>query len=304
MGKYLYAGFWKRLGAYVIDMIVLVLLTMVVFIAAQIDAETLDETTEALEALFLPVAWLYYAVMESSTVQASLGKMAFEIRVTDLNGNRLSFWRATGRFWGKLVSGLIFGFGFFMTAFTAKKQALHDVMAGCLVVNKGFTSHKELEELNRNAAERHGVKKFQDAPGPLVIGEITGEGLPEQFCYNEASSNQMKQTQKGVKSSESHVNPALLYWMPTTPTHFLLISVSFVLIITLIVLNVVTEHYNQSVVTQKPAEDLDNFALQMEISARSNLPENVYEGHFVMYCAQALRMRQQITPGFVIDHGV
>jgi len=81
-------------------------------------------------------AWLYFALMESSSKQATLGKMALSIIVTDMNGNRLTFGRATGRYFGKIISGMILMIGYIMAGFTEKKQALHDIIAGCLVVNK------------------------------------------------------------------------------------------------------------------------------------------------------------------------
>tara|TARA_B100001245_G_C22536040_1_gene269160 strand:- start:219 stop:485 length:267 start_codon:yes stop_codon:yes gene_type:complete len=80
--------------------------------------------------------WIYFAVMESSPTQGTLGKMAIGIKVTDLEGSRISFGRASGRHFGKLISGLILQMGFVMVAFTKKKQGLHDKMASCLVVNK------------------------------------------------------------------------------------------------------------------------------------------------------------------------
>jgi uncharacterized RDD family membrane protein YckC len=80
--------------------------------------------------------WLYYALMESSRFQGTLGKMAVQIKVTDLEGNRISFGRATGRYFGKIVSGLTLLVGYIMVAFTRQKQGLHDIMAGCLVVRK------------------------------------------------------------------------------------------------------------------------------------------------------------------------
>jgi len=78
--------------------------------------------------------WLYFALMESSAWQATLGKRAVGIKVTDMEGGRISFGRATGRHFGKFVSALIFYIGFIMAGFTEKRQALHDIMAGCLVV--------------------------------------------------------------------------------------------------------------------------------------------------------------------------
>ncbi len=74
--------------------------------------------------------------MESSANQATLGKMALSLKVTDAKGERLTFGRATGRHFGKIVSGVIFLIGFFMAGWTAKKQALHDMMASTLVVRE------------------------------------------------------------------------------------------------------------------------------------------------------------------------
>ncbi len=81
------------------------------------------------------LSWLYYALMESSERQATLGKVVLNLKVTDMNGNRLSFGRATGRYFAKIVSGLIpFGIGYILAGFTEKKQALHDFIAATLVV--------------------------------------------------------------------------------------------------------------------------------------------------------------------------
>ena len=80
--------------------------------------------------------WLYYALLESSSWQATLGKMALGLQVTDLEGRRIGFGRATGRFFAKIISGIILYIGFIMAGFTEKKQALHDMIAGTLVVKK------------------------------------------------------------------------------------------------------------------------------------------------------------------------
>src|SRR6202035_5143373 len=82
------------------------------------------------------LAWLYYALLESSSWHATLGKMALRLQVTDLEGRRIGFGRASGRFFGKIISGMILYIGFLMAGFTEKKQALHDMMAGCLVIKK------------------------------------------------------------------------------------------------------------------------------------------------------------------------
>jgi uncharacterized RDD family membrane protein YckC len=78
-------------------------------------------------------SWLYEAFMLSSPYQATLGKMIFGMKVTDLYGNRLSFARATGRHFAKWLSGMILGIGYFMVGFTERKQGLHDILAETLV---------------------------------------------------------------------------------------------------------------------------------------------------------------------------
>jgi uncharacterized RDD family membrane protein YckC len=150
-----YAGFWKRFAAHLIDSIIMSVAgflailpilgliglgvgsamsgdseSMIGFIIAAIGAYLM-----AILALMV-ASWLYYALMETSVNQGTLGKMALGIKVTDLNGNRISFGKATGRYFGKILSSMIFMVGYIMAGFTEKKQALHDMMAGCLVVNK------------------------------------------------------------------------------------------------------------------------------------------------------------------------
>jgi uncharacterized RDD family membrane protein YckC len=121
-----YAGFWKRFAAVVVDVIVVGLaegvLSMLVFGAG------------GLAFVFLP--WVYEAVMLSSERQATIGKILLGIVVTDIEGQRISFVRATGRHFAKYLSALLLGIGFLMAAFTRRKQALHDLVADTLVVNK------------------------------------------------------------------------------------------------------------------------------------------------------------------------
>ena len=150
-----YAGFWKRFVAYIIDDLVLSAgATLVVLIIGGIfglsvlsalsgDADSTVAIVAAAASAFvvaivvlIVAGWLYFALMESSANQGTLGKMALGIKVTDLQGNRVSFGKATGRYFGKIVSGMILYIGFIMAGLTEKKQALHDIMAGCLVVNK------------------------------------------------------------------------------------------------------------------------------------------------------------------------
>ena len=146
-----YAGFWKRLVAYVLDWIVLyVVFTLAALVLGPMFGPALDHDSMTSREIMrsrpwiffvvVSIPWLYYTLMESSVKQATLGKMALGIKVVDLSGKRISFLRATGRFVGRIVSSMIFCIGYVMAAFTSRKQALHDMMAGCLVVNKRFAS--------------------------------------------------------------------------------------------------------------------------------------------------------------------
>ena len=127
-----YAGFWRRFWAFLLDYIILVFglsLIISVFSSGYYYEDSIYGPA-------LVISWLYYALMESSNKKATLGKMALGIVVTDLNGNKISFGRATARYLCKFLSGLIFAIGYIMAVFTDKKQALHDMIAGCVVVKK------------------------------------------------------------------------------------------------------------------------------------------------------------------------
>lgn len=148
-----YAGFWLRFVAWIIDQIVLrIVLTFVTLplLAASglrnmiftHPPQSPEEVIALLGAfskfivLGVVIEWLYYALLESSAWQATIGKKTLGLEVTDLAGRRISFARATGRYFGKFISAIIFLIGYIMAGFTEKKQALHDMMAGCLVMRK------------------------------------------------------------------------------------------------------------------------------------------------------------------------
>lgn len=134
-------GFWMRLVACIIDAFVMNLVSGGLgFVLGLLLASMRlgDKTIAAIagDGIGLIMGWLYYALMESSAKQATLGKMAFGIVVTDLNGERISFARATGRYFGQIVSALTLCIGFLMCTWTKKGQCLHDMMAGCLLYRK------------------------------------------------------------------------------------------------------------------------------------------------------------------------
>jgi uncharacterized RDD family membrane protein YckC len=158
----LYAGFWLRLAAHLIDG--LIMLVVVGIIVALIvgalgvgffqnlgDQMRTQQPNPANPAFplavvgifwicilsIMAIGWVYFAGMESSDNQGTLGKMAMSLAVTDMSGNRVTFARASGRYFAKFVTNLVpFFIGYIMAGFTEKKQALHDMIASCLVMRK------------------------------------------------------------------------------------------------------------------------------------------------------------------------
>ncbi|GFP75491.1 RDD family protein [Clostridium fungisolvens] len=121
--------------------------------------------------------WLYFAVMESSPKMATIGKQALGIVVTDLNGNRISFGKATGRYFGKIISSLVLCFGYFMALWTERKQALHDMMAGTLVlVGKADGSQSNFSPNPSN--QRYNPSLGGGAMLYAVAGEFVGKSFP------------------------------------------------------------------------------------------------------------------------------
>lgn len=155
---YPYAGFWRRVAALLIDSLVIAAPATVFYaIIMSLQAIRLSAAKETdaaaaflfigtilLSQLILLVAfWLYFALMESGSKQATLGKRAMGIKVVGADGGRISFARATGRFFAKTISHMLLNFGYLMAGFTKKRQALHDLMADTYVVREDFQPGQE-----------------------------------------------------------------------------------------------------------------------------------------------------------------
>jgi uncharacterized RDD family membrane protein YckC len=153
-----YAGFWLRFVAYLIDgfvsglafLILLIPLFVLTGAGAALSrigsGEDIDNDVAAFLSIgflfgffgiiFL-VSWLYHALSESSSWQATLGKKMLNLKVTDMTGQPISFGRASGRFFAKIITGMIpLMIGYIIAGFTEKKQAIHDMIASCLVLRK------------------------------------------------------------------------------------------------------------------------------------------------------------------------
>jgi len=133
-----YGGFWIRFSAYVIDGVIVLISTLLASFLLRATYPADNTFVYADTIMSLTIAWVYAAVLHSSSWQATLGKKLLGLKVVDYEGARISFGRATGRYFAELLSLILLGIGFIMVAFTKKKQALHDKMAGTLVVRSAF----------------------------------------------------------------------------------------------------------------------------------------------------------------------
>ncbi len=147
-----YAGFWQRVVAHLIDSLLTGTLLFILLLplwgvigVGFIGFDFQDSPAGILLIVLGCIAgmvfgfftrWLYYAIMESSSQQATVGKIVLRLKVTDLRGERITFARASGRYCGRILSGMFLGIGYLMAAFTQQKQTLHDIVAGTLVIEK------------------------------------------------------------------------------------------------------------------------------------------------------------------------
>ena len=150
-----YAGFWIRFVAFIIDWLLLNFLTFILIVPilgmigfatfgiAEITNMEPEELGLAILAVAAPLSianiimyWLYFALQQSSSWQATIGKRAVGVIVTDLNGERLTFTTASVRYLGRVISNMTMLIGYIIAGFTQKKQALHDMIAGTYVVYK------------------------------------------------------------------------------------------------------------------------------------------------------------------------
>lgn len=164
MNKYPYIGFWRRLCAFVVDIIIASIPAAFIcapFLYNQVKSMTqLSEDDPAIAGLaFLVILiyifwiglnlvcfWLYFALLESGERQATFGKRLLGIKVIGKEGNRISFALATGRFFAKAISYATLYIGFIMAGLTNRKRALHDYIVQTYVVEQSFQAGDELPD--------------------------------------------------------------------------------------------------------------------------------------------------------------
>lgn len=153
-----YAGFWLRFVALVIDGIIVGVAQSFIIVPIlgvfgfnlannlqdgdMSEAEAIGMVASIMATMGTTIlissilAMLYYVLMETSKYQATVGKIALGLKVTDMNGEKLDVTKSLIRNLSKIISGLILYIGYIMAGFTDKKQALHDMIASTLVVKK------------------------------------------------------------------------------------------------------------------------------------------------------------------------
>jgi uncharacterized RDD family membrane protein YckC len=132
----LFAGFWRRLLAFLIDLALLSGVYFAIYAGARVLMPDNFDVLANVVPVCAAIGWAYYAICESSPARGTLGKVALGLYVADAHGDPITFWRAARRYAFKALSTLIFGLGWLMAAFTPRKQALHDALAGTLVLRR------------------------------------------------------------------------------------------------------------------------------------------------------------------------
>jgi uncharacterized RDD family membrane protein YckC len=179
-GEVVYAGFWKRVAAYFIDVVVISLLGAVIGAAIGglmgaafgvgdgLGKGGISAIQRVVQLVTLVLTACYYGWFYASVQQATPGKMAIGIKVVRTDGDGCGFWRGFARYFAMIPSGLILGIGFLMAGFTERKRALHDMICDTVVVDKwAFTAHPDLQREELGAL----------AIAVLVLGGLLMVGL-------------------------------------------------------------------------------------------------------------------------------
>jgi uncharacterized RDD family membrane protein YckC/Tfp pilus assembly major pilin PilA len=183
-GSLPYAGFWKRAVAYVIDYFIAMILVGIA--TAVIAVGSHGKPNPLLPLLAWIAVGFYYVIFESSSLQATPGKLAMDLKVTDLHGERIGFGRALGRMLGHILSFMTLSVGFAMAVFTDRRQTLHDKIAGTLVVSR-VESPEDIASADiappapmwQSISAVLGVMLF----GPMGIGILAAIAIPAYQNY-------------------------------------------------------------------------------------------------------------------------
>lgn len=227
-----YAGFWRRYLALLIDGIILGLPLILLAVMVLWSVDVSSDDASPLGTIYLAywvAAALYYALQESSAAQATLGKRALGIKVTDLDGRRLTFGKALGRWFAAALSYFTLYIGFLMAAFTTRHQALHDMVAGTLVVDRwAFTEHPERQKTGLSGwmiamlivvvlglpmlgiLAAIAIPAYQDYTARAKVSQVLSDGAPAKVAVTEFVASQSRCPANG----EGGLAPADGDWGP------------------------------------------------------------------------------------------
>mgnify|MGYP003978724497 CR=1 FL=1 len=233
-----YGNFGVRFLAAVIDFAIiwivgLVLSNLVYSVGAynavdEIDIAMIYWHDFLLNLLF---SWLYFALFQSSPWMTTVGGKALGVVIVDYGGNRISFARATGRYFATFISAFILLFGYLMIGWTRRKQGLHDFIANTLVVksillngnssnSQDFTSStdkyedvKEQCQLKQPIAE-HEFAKILGLSGKVTLSDIKKQYKELALQYHPDKVSQFgKKLQDVAEEEMGKINEAYSYFI-------------------------------------------------------------------------------------------
>lgn len=190
-----YAGFWKRFAALFLDNLILsvasyAILIPLVLLMGMGDLFTNPESAPELSPgqlglvgliylIYPTLSFLYFCLLESGPAQASLGKRVVGIKVCTVQGQRMSFANAAGRWFATLLSYLTLYIGFAMAGFTERKQALHDMLASTLVVDQyAYTNQAHLQRRELGGCAITMIVLFGGLMLLMVLGIVLAIAIP------------------------------------------------------------------------------------------------------------------------------
>lgn len=202
-----FAGFWLRLAAGVIDNIFIAIISLIpalilgyligTSMANKADAAEIDAIITGISyPLVIIIGWLYFSILESSKYNATFGKKILGIIVVDTEGNSISFARSSGRFFGKFLSTATLLIGYFIIGSTKKKQALHDILAGCLVV------YRDSPRYLSHATPRVAETPSAPVTATLLVPVSTTPPLPANDAATDIGTNSLNTSDERIFEAE------------------------------------------------------------------------------------------------------
>lgn len=190
-GEAVNAGFARRFAALILDRLILggicLVLLVVLAVALAFAGPAREQGAKWLVLGFYPLVFLinllYSSLLDSSAHQATWGKRAMGIKVATLDGRRIGFGHAVGRWFAKLLSYLTLCIGFLMAAFTSRKQALHDMVASTVVVDRwAYTNqpHRQQRDVSGGAIA---LIVIACLGVPVVVGILAAIAIPAYQDY-------------------------------------------------------------------------------------------------------------------------